>query len=104
MKDSRSKTVCAFAALIVLLAIPIQGQVITPGVTDTSIQIGSCSALAGTASFLGMQTQIGALAYFHMVNVEGGIYGRKIELQMFDDGYDSENAAACFEKLKKEGF
>ena len=104
MKDSRSKTVCTFAALIVLLAIPLHGQIVTPGVTDTSIQIGSCSALTGTASFLGMQTQIGALAYFHTVNAEGGVYGRKIELQMSDDGYDPDNAAACFEKLNKQRF
>jgi branched-chain amino acid transport system substrate-binding protein len=104
VSDCQAKILWAFAAVILSLAIPLQGQVVTPGVTDTSIQIGSCSALAGTASFLGMQTQIGALAYFHMVNAEGGIYGRKIELQMFDDGYDPDNAGACFEKLKKQGF
>jgi branched-chain amino acid transport system substrate-binding protein len=104
VNDCQSKILWAFAAVILSLAIPLQGQVVTPGVTDTSIQIGSCSALAGSASFLGMQTQIGALAYFHMVNVQGGIYGRKIELQMFDDGYDPDNAAACFEKLKRQGF
>jgi branched-chain amino acid transport system substrate-binding protein len=104
VNNCQSKILWAFAAVILLLAMPLRGQVVTPGVTDTSIEIGSCSALAGTASFLGMQTQIGALAYFHKVNAEGGIYGRKIELQMFDDSYDPDNAAACFEKLKKQGF
>ena len=59
-----------------------------PGVTSTSIRIGSCSALNGPASFLGIQTQLGALAYFHTANDAGGVYGRTIELKSRDDGYD----------------
>ena len=103
MTNCTAKMVCAFAAAVLLLVIPLQGQEGTTGVTDTSIQIGSCSALAGPASFLGMQTQIGALAYFHIVNAGGGVYGRKIEVQTSDDGYDPENAVACFNRLVKQG-
>ena len=58
------RAICAFAVLVLLRAIPLQAQVVTPGVTSTSIQLGSCSALSGRASFLGMETQMGALAYF----------------------------------------
>lgn len=72
------------------------------GLTDTSIQIGSCSALTGPVSFLGIQTQLGALAYFHIVNDAGGIYGRKIELKSRDDGYDPAMAAGCFNSLIKD--
>ncbi|MGB9402329.1 MAG: ABC transporter substrate-binding protein [Candidatus Acidiferrales bacterium] len=103
MTNCTAKVVCAFAAAVLLLVIPLQGQEGTTGVTDTSIQIGSCSALAGPASFLGMQSQIGALAYFHIVNAGGGVYGRKIEVQTSDDGYDPENAVACFNRLVKQG-
>ncbi|MFZ0878125.1 MAG: ABC transporter substrate-binding protein [Candidatus Acidiferrales bacterium] len=103
MTNCTAKVVCAFAAAVLLLVIPLQGQEGTTGVTDTSIQIGSCSALAGPASFLGMQSQIGALAYFHIVNAGGGVYGRKIEVLTSDDGYDPENAVACFNRLVKQG-
>ncbi|MFZ0738794.1 MAG: ABC transporter substrate-binding protein [Candidatus Acidiferrales bacterium] len=103
MTNCTAKVVSAFAAAVLLLVIPLQGQEGTTGVTDTSIQMGSCSALAGPASFLGMQSQIGALAYFHIVNAGGGVYGRKIEVLTSDDGYDPENAVACFNRLVKQG-
>lgn len=75
-----------------------------PGVTSASILIGSCSALEGPASFLGMQTQLGALAYFHIVNDAGGVHGRTIELKSSDDGYDPDKAPACFNRLAKDVF
>ncbi|HKW18416.1 MAG TPA: ABC transporter substrate-binding protein [Terriglobales bacterium] len=73
-----------------------------PGVSANKVRIGSCSALSGPASFLGIQTQMGALAYFHLVNDEGGINGRTIELKSRDDGYDPEHASTCFEELMKD--
>jgi len=75
----------------------------TPGVSDNSILIGSCSALDGPAHFLGRQTVLGASAYLHMINDEGGVFGRKIQLQAFDDSYDPERAPACFKRMTKEG-
>jgi len=75
----------------------------TPGVTENSILIGSCSALDGPVSFLGRQTVMGASAYLHMINDEGGVYGRKIQLQAFDDSYDPDKAPACFKRMTKEG-
>ncbi len=75
----------------------------TPGVTDTSILIGSCSALDGPARFLGNQTVLGATAYLHSINDEGGVFGRKVQLLAFDDGYDPEKSPACFRRMTKEG-
>jgi len=75
----------------------------TPGITDNSILIGSCSALDGPARFLGNQTVMGATAYLHAVNDEGGVYGRKVQLLAFDDGYDPDKASACFKRMTKEG-
>ena len=54
-------------------------------------------------SFLGRQTVLGASAYLHMINDEGGVYGRKIQLQAFDDSYDPDKAPACFKRMTKEG-
>jgi ABC-type branched-subunit amino acid transport system substrate-binding protein len=75
----------------------------TPGITDNSVLIGSCSALDGPARILGRQTVLGASAYLHMINDEGGVFGRKIQLQAFDDGYDPDKAPACFKRMTKEG-
>src|SRR5215813_10246417 len=75
----------------------------TPGVSGTSILIGSCSALDGPAHFLGRQTVLGASAYLHMINDDGGVFGRKVQLLAFDDGYDPDKAPACFKRMTKEG-
>jgi branched-chain amino acid transport system substrate-binding protein len=73
------------------------------GVTDNAILIGSCSALDGPARFLGNQTVLGATTYLHSINDEGGIFGRKVQLLAFDDGYDPDKAPACFKRMMKEG-
>jgi ABC-type branched-subunit amino acid transport system substrate-binding protein len=88
-----------FTVIIVISAAPAQ----TPGITDNSILIGSCSALDGPAHVLGRQTVLGASAYLHMVNDEGGVFGRKIQLEAFDDSYDPDKAPACFKRMTKEG-
>lgn len=88
-------------ALATVMAIGSQAQQ-APGVTPTTVRIGSCSATSGPASFLGIQTQLGALAYFHMVNDAGGVHGRTIELKSRDDGYDPEQTSTCFNWLLKD--
>ncbi|MBZ5679633.1 MAG: ABC transporter substrate-binding protein [Acidobacteriia bacterium] len=89
--------------LFLILAVAVAsstGQ--TPGVTDNSILIGSCSALDGPAHVLGNQTVMGATAYLHGINDEGGVFGRKIQLLAFDDGYDPDKAPVCFRRMAKE--
>ncbi len=73
-----------------------------PGVSESEIKIGSCSALDGPARQLGLQTVLGATAYFDYINDHGGINGRKLELSSFDDGYDPEKTSACFASLKRD--
>jgi ABC-type branched-subunit amino acid transport system substrate-binding protein len=75
----------------------------TPGVTASSILIGSCSALDGPARFLGSQTVLGATAYLHSVNDGGGVFGRKVQLVAHDDGYDPGQAPGCFARMTSEG-
>jgi ABC-type branched-subunit amino acid transport system substrate-binding protein len=75
----------------------------TPGVTDNEILIGSCSALDGPAHFLGQQTVLGATTYLHSINDDGGVFGRKVQLLAYDDGYDPDKAPACFKRMTKEG-
>jgi ABC-type branched-subunit amino acid transport system substrate-binding protein len=74
----------------------------TSGIQKNQILIGSCAALDGPARFLGLETITGATAYLNQVNAEGGVYGRKIQLLAFDDGYEPAKAELCFNRLLKE--
>jgi branched-chain amino acid transport system substrate-binding protein len=73
-----------------------------PGVTPTEILLGSSCALTGHASFLGIQTIHGALAYLNHINDRGGIHGRRIKLISYDDGYDPLRCEENTLKLIKE--
>lgn len=75
----------------------------TPGVSAGEIKIGSCSALDGPARQLGLETVLGATAYFDYLNDQGGVNGKKLRVSSHDDGYDPEKAAGCFNQLKKDG-
>ncbi len=75
----------------------------TPGVTDKEIVIGSCAALEGPAKFLGTQTVMGATAYLKEANERGGIHGRSLRLVSYDDGYEPDRAAECFNRLRRDG-
>jgi len=107
MSLHRTKAVCFYLHLTLLLlftlSLAISAAAQTPGVTDTSILIGSCSPLDGPARVLGNQTVLGATAYLHAINEEGGVFGRKVQLLAFDDGYDPEKSPACFKRMTKEG-
>jgi ABC-type branched-subunit amino acid transport system substrate-binding protein len=107
MSHQGSRAVC-FSLRAVLLFITFgiavsSARAQTPGITDNSILIGSCSALDGPARFLGNQTVLGATTYLHSINDEGGVFGRKVQLLAFDDGYDPDKAPACFKRMTKEG-
>lgn len=59
----------------------------TPGVTSTSIAIGSSGPLTGEAAAAAGVLR-GADAYFKYVNAKGGVHGRKIKFTYLDDAYD----------------
>jgi ABC-type branched-subunit amino acid transport system substrate-binding protein len=57
-----------------------------PGVSDTEIKIGQTMPYSGPASAYGVVGRAEA-AYFRMINENGGVNGRKINLVSVDDGY-----------------
>jgi len=75
------------------------GESETHGVTDSEIRIGSSCALSGHASFLGTNTIRGAESYIKELNEEGGIFGRKIRLIVYDDRYDPPRCVFNTQKL-----
>ena len=82
-----------------------------PGITDTEIKIGQTMPYSGPISGYGTIGKA-ELAYFRMVNDNGGVNGRKINLISRDDGYsppktveqirelvEVENVAFIFQSL-----
>jgi branched-chain amino acid transport system substrate-binding protein len=57
-----------------------------PGITDTEIKIGQTMPYSGPLSAYGVIGRTEA-AYFKMINEQGGVNGRKINLISLDDGY-----------------
>jgi branched-chain amino acid transport system substrate-binding protein len=59
----------------------------TPGVSSSTITLGSSGPLTGEAAAAAGVLK-GADAYFKYVNARGGVNGRKIDFKYLDDGYD----------------
>jgi branched-chain amino acid transport system substrate-binding protein len=68
-----------------VLAMPVAAQN-APGVTDSEIKIGQTMPLTGPAAWASA-VGVAEKAYMQMINDQGGINGRKINLITADDGY-----------------
>jgi len=83
-------------------AAPAAAQPGTPGVTDTTIKVGSWGPLSGPAAPWSTVLK-GMDAYFSHINASGGINGRKIEFIYRDDQYNpSKTPAVVRELVEKE--
>jgi len=72
-----------------------------PGVSDSEIKIGQTMPYSGPASAYGTIGKAEA-AYFKMINDEGGIHGRKINLISLDDGYSPPKTVEQIRKLVEQ--
>lgn len=64
-----------------------------------NIKIGMSVALTGPVAEIGKNMRTGVESYFEIINQQGGINGRLLELIVIDDGYEPERAAANMRKL-----
>jgi ABC-type branched-subunit amino acid transport system substrate-binding protein len=69
-----------------------------PGASDTEIKIGQTVPFSGPASAYASIGKAQA-AYVKMINDQGGINGRKINLIQYDDGYSPPKAVEQVRKL-----
>ena len=70
------------------------------GVTDDSILVGCSNSFSGPLVYPGTQlVNNGLEGYFGYVNDRGGVHGRKIITQYYDDGYKPQNAVANTKRL-----
>jgi branched-chain amino acid transport system substrate-binding protein len=92
-----------FLVLTLVTALSAHGiaysqKVYGPGVSDSEIKLGQTMPYSGPASALGTAGK-SHLAYFAMVNANGGINGRKINLLSMDDGYSPPKTVEQTRKL-----
>jgi branched-chain amino acid transport system substrate-binding protein len=72
-----------------------------PGITDTEIKIGQTMPYSGPASAYGVIGRTEA-AYFKMINDQGGINGRKINLVSLDDAYSPPKTVEQVRRLVED--
>src|SRR5579864_3083015 len=72
-----------------------------PGVTDTEIKIGNTGPYSGPASSYSAVPKA-EVAFWKMVNDQGGINGRKINFLSYDDGYTPPKTVEMVRKLVEQ--
>ena len=77
------------------------GRTMRPGVTDTEIKIGQTMPYSGPASAYGVIGNTEA-AYFKMINEQGGVNGRKINLISLDDSYSPPKTVEQVRRLVEQ--
>jgi branched-chain amino acid transport system substrate-binding protein len=81
-------TAAALLAIGVTIATPSLAQKkYDTGASDTEIKVGQTIPLSGPASAYGSIGKVQA-AYIRMINEQGGVNGRKINLIQYDDAYN----------------
>jgi ABC-type branched-subunit amino acid transport system substrate-binding protein len=70
-----------------------------PGITATTITIGSHQPLTGPAAPGYSEIAPASAAYFAYVNANGGVYGRKIVYKYLDDGYNPTTTSTVVRQL-----
>jgi branched-chain amino acid transport system substrate-binding protein len=75
-----------------------------PGVTATTITVGSISDISSPVPGLFEGAKVGTEAYFAYVNSHGGVNGRKLVLQGMDSAFSSGTVAADSQSIAQNDF
>jgi branched-chain amino acid transport system substrate-binding protein len=96
---NRFRSTAFVLALSAALATPSLAQKqYDTGASDTEIKVGQTIPLSGPASAYGSIGKVQA-AYIRMINEQGGIGGRKINLIQYDDAYNPPKTVEQVRKL-----
>jgi branched-chain amino acid transport system substrate-binding protein len=96
----------AMKALTKIIAITATTTLVTLAVgaeqTWAQIKIGSVLSVTGPASFLGDPEKKTLEMYVDEINAKGGVNGQKLQLIVYDDGGDANNARTFATRLIEE--
>jgi branched-chain amino acid transport system substrate-binding protein len=101
----RRRLVTALGLALILLGFAAPGAIAqknyAPGVTDTEIKLGQTMPYSGPAS---PYSAVGKAesAYFNMINEQGGVNGRKINLISLDDAFSPPKTVEQTRRLVEE--
>lgn len=73
-----------------------------PGISANEIVLGQAAGFTGSVAGTVKELTAGAKAYFDRVNATGGVHGRKIVLESWDDGFDPKKTPDVVKKLIQE--
>ncbi len=82
-----------------LASLAASGASAAPGVHEDHVLFAQSACLTGPNRNLGILYQAGILAAFAEINEQGGVNGRRLEMETLDDGYEAERAAANAERF-----
>ena len=72
------------------------------GVSDSEVSFAQVAALEGPAAALGTGMRLGILAAFEEANRAGGVHGRTLSLDSWNDGYEPDQSLAHVERVITE--
>ena len=72
------------------------------GVSAAEIRVGSTFASTGPVSSISGPIFKGVDSYFKRVNEAGGVFGRKIKLVYYDDGWDAQKGKSLIKRLVEQ--
>ena len=101
MKFSPIRRAALIAAACALVFPAAAQKKYGPGASDTEIKLGQTMPYSGPASAYGAIGKV-EVAYFKMINEQGGINGRKVNLISLDDGYSPPKTVEQVRRLVEQ--
>lgn len=81
---------------------PSGAEVVSQGVTDDTVTIGTISLVSGAFAFIGQPAYDGFRACIARLNAQGGVQGRQIEIIAYDDQFDAATGKAYMERFVEQ--
>src|SRR5215216_5534670 len=103
MQHSTRRIMVVVAGLALAVATGCAALGNAPSQSSGPIKIGMVTSLTGNYAPLGANDRLAAVQVVDAVNARNGINGRKIELNIVDDGSDPNQSVIQFNKVIADG-
>jgi branched-chain amino acid transport system substrate-binding protein len=98
MDGARVRTLLAALAVVVVTASAAAAGTVRSEATAT-VRLAMISPLTGPLSFVGVDNRAGVLAAIREINARGGIKGRRIALDIYDDGSNPSTGVQHMQRI-----